>query len=271
MLDVLTTQSGKMYGKYSGVVTKNDTDKNNTGVIMVKVPAVFGADVEVPARPCFPYGHFFVPAVGTMVWIEFEGGDSDYPIYVGCWYPSGQTPQPAAISPPDDRVIQTASGHTIEIMDKAGDEKITIKHKGNAFLNIDKDGSILIANQTGSYIQLDAKNKNATVVEQHGNIITMDGSGVSITEKSGKTVIQMTDDTVVLMGSSIVLQAPSVSLTGAKSAMPTILAAPSFVAMFNAFVTAHTHASAVGPTGPPLPLGPLLTPGSTLSSGTVVA
>lgn len=81
----------------------------------------------------------------------------------------------------------------------------------------------------------------------------------------------MTDDTVVLMGSSIVLQAPSVSLTGAASAMPTILAAPSFVALFNAFMTAHTHASAVGPTGPPLPPGPLLAPGSTLSSGTVMA
>jgi Type VI secretion system/phage-baseplate injector OB domain len=269
MFEMVTSHSQKMYGKYSGVVTKNDTDTNNTGIVMVQIPSVFGT-AEVPARPCMPYGHFFVPAVGTNVWVEFEAGDPGYPIYVGCWYPNGATPPPAAISPPDDRVIQTASGHTIEIMDKAGDEKITIKHKGNAFLNIDKDGSILIANQTGSYIQLDAKNNSATVVEQHGNLINMDNSGVSITEKSGKTVIQMTDDTVVLMGSSIILQAPSVSLTGAASAMPTILAAPSFVSMFNAFML-HTHATAVGPSGPPLPPGPLLTPGSTLSSGTVVA
>lgn len=186
MFEMLTSQATKLYGKYSGQVTQNDKDANNTGIVMVKVPSVFGPDTEVPARPCLPYGHFFVPDVGTNVWIEFEAGDSDYPIYVGCWYANGATPQPAAISPPDDRVIQTASGHTIEIMDKSGAEKITIKHKGNAFLNIDSDGSILIANQTGSYIQLDAKNQSATVVEQHGNVINMDDSGVSITEKAAR-------------------------------------------------------------------------------------
>jgi len=235
----------------------------------VKVPSVFGTDVEVRARPCFTYGHFFVPPVGAHVWIEFEAGDSRYPLWVGTWYAQGETPPEAAISPPDNRVVQTASGHTIEIMDKAGEEKITIKHKGKAFVNIDKKGSILIANQTGSYLQLDADGQSATLVEQHGNIITMDSHGVVITQKSGATAIQMTDDTVRVTGNNIILQAPVVSVTGAPTAMPTILAAPSFVSMFNLFAL-HTHASAVGPTGPPLPPGPLLTPGTTLSSGTVV-
>jgi len=269
MLDDLRRHAGKFYGKYSGKVTKNDTDTDNMGRIVVKVPSVFGVNAEVAARPCLPYGYFFIPAVGTKVWIEFEAGDTDYPIWVGTWYPQGTTPQPAAIAPPDNRVIQTAAGHTIEIMDKEGEEKITIKHKGNAFISIDKQGSILLANQKGSYVQLDANEQNAAFVEQHGNIITMNSNGVVITQKSGATTIQLTDDTVRVMGSSIILQAPSVSLTGDPSAEPTILGT-SFGAQFTPFAL-HTHATAVGPTGPPIPPGPMVIPGSPLlSSGTVV-
>jgi hypothetical protein len=269
MFEELRQHAGKLYGKYSGDVSKNDTDPDNMGVIMVRVPAVFGAGVEVPARPCLPYGHFYVPPVGTKVWVEFEGGDAAYAIWVGTWYPQGKVPPQAAISPPDNRVIQTASGHTIEILDKPGEEKITIKHKGNAFLNIDKNGSVLIANQSGSFLQLDADKKNATLMDENGNVITMTGDGVIITEKSGASTIQMTDDAIRVMGKSIILQAPSVSLTGDKTAMPTILATPDFITMFNLFA-AHLHPSAVGPTGPPTPLGPILAPGTNISSGTVM-
>jgi hypothetical protein len=269
MLDEIRRHAGKLYAKYSGEVTANDIDPDNTGIISVAVVSVFGVGVSVPARPCLPYGHFFIPAVGTKVWVEFESGDPEYPIWVGVWYPKGTVPQTAAISPPDNRVIQTASGHTIEIMDKQGEEKITIKHKGNAFITLDKKGSVLIANQTGSYLQLDADAKTATFVEQHGNIITMGGDGVTITEKSGNTTIQMTDSACRVMGGSIILQAPSVSLTGDPAAEPTILGT-TFGSAFTPFAL-HTHATAVGPTGPPIPPGPMLIPGSPmLSSGTVV-
>jgi hypothetical protein len=270
--DDLRRHAGKYYGKHSGSVTKNDQDTDNMGRISVTVPSIFGVDVEVVARPCLPYGHFFVPAVGTKVWIEFEGGDINYPIWVGTWYPQGTTPPQAAISPPDNRVIQTASGHTVEIMDKDGEEKITIKHKGNSFITIDKDGTVLIANQKGSYLQLDAKDEGATIVEQHGNILTMGSDGVTITDKSGNSTIQMTSDSVRIMGSAIILQAPSVSLTGEPAAEPTILAT-TFGPLMNAWMVGHTHPSAMGPTGPPLPAPPppmIVTGAPFLSSGTVL-
>jgi len=251
----LRRHSGKYYGKYSGEVTQNDQDPDNRGRIMVTVPAIFGDGTEVVARPCLPYGHFFIPPVGTKVWVEFEAGDPNYPIWVGTWYLKDAVPKEAAISPPDNRVIQTASGHTIEIMDKDGEEKITIKHKGNSFISIDKKGTILIANQKGSFIELNADKETATVVEQHGNLIAMGKDGVTITQKSGKTTLQLTDDTVRVMGSSIILQAPSISLTGDPSAEPTILAT-SFSTQWNPFAM-HTHATSSpgAPTGPPLPGG----------------
>src|SRR5438128_10738827 len=98
----LQRHSGRYYGKYSGEVTKNEDD-DKLGRIIVKVPSIFGKDTEVQARPCLPYGHFFIPAVGTMVWIEFEAGDIRFPIWVGTWYPTGKVPQQAAIKPPDNR------------------------------------------------------------------------------------------------------------------------------------------------------------------------
>src|SRR5262245_27429655 len=106
MFEDLRRHAGKFYGKYSGTVTDN-ADKNFFGRIKVTVPTVFGDGVEVSARPCFAYGHFFVPPVGAQVWVEFEAGDTNYPLWVGTWYPDGKAPTEAAISPPDNRVIQT--------------------------------------------------------------------------------------------------------------------------------------------------------------------
>jgi hypothetical protein len=247
------------------------------GRIVVKVPSVFGVDTEVTARPCLPYGYFFVPAVGTKVWIEFEAGDTDYPIWVGTWYPQGTTPQPAAIAPPDNRVIQTASGHTIEIMDKAGEEKITIKHKDNSFVSIDKHGSVLLANQKGSFLLLNADKEEATFMEQHGHLLTMTAKGILIVN-TDSSLLELNKDTIRISAKNIILQGSSVAL-GAGAADPPpepAILGQTFAQMWNTFIasyTAHTHATALGPSGPPLPPlvpPPVLAPGKGLASAVVV-
>ncbi len=256
----------KHYGKYSGEVTDNRDDENR-GRLKVKVPSVFGEELEVRARPCLPFGHFFVPDPGAKVWVEFEGGDPGYPIWVGTWYPDGTTPQQAAVSPPESRVIQTPSGHTIEIHDQSGEEKITIKHKANAFISIDKNGSVIISNQNGSHIHLNSQGGEATFVEQHGNLLTMNKNGVVIVDKDGSALVELKGDTARVMGTNIVLQGSSVTV-GAGAAEPTILGT-TFAKMWNLFIF-HTHASAVGPTGPPVPPSTPLAPGQGLTSAVVV-
>ena len=37
-------------------------------------------------------GIAFLPEVGSGVWIEFEGGDVSYPIWVGCYWREGELP-----------------------------------------------------------------------------------------------------------------------------------------------------------------------------------
>lgn len=258
---------GKFYGKYSGEVT-NVEDSLKVGRIQVTVPSIFPADMKVWARPCLPYGHFFIPPVGAKVWVEFEAGDTTYPLWVGAWYPNDQTPTVAAITPPENRVIQTPSGHTIEIMDKQGEEKILIKHKSNAFVSIDKNGSVLVSNANGSHLFLNADGKEATLMHEDGHLLTMTSAGAVMVNKDGST-LELKGDAATVLAKNISLSGTSVAL-GSGAQNPTIEAKPSFIAMFTAFMTAHVHATALGPSGPPTPPGPTLAPGSNLTSSVLV-
>ncbi len=87
------------FGKYRGTVA-NNMDPSTLGRIQVSVPAVLGDGRLSWAMPCVPYagsqvGFFAIPPVGANVWVEFEGGDTDYPIWSGCFWGTGELPTPA--------------------------------------------------------------------------------------------------------------------------------------------------------------------------------
>lgn len=246
---------GKYYGKYSGEVTDN-RDASKLGRVKVKVPSVLGED-EAWARPCLPYGHFFVPPVASKVWVEFEAGDPGYPLWVGTWYPQGAVPAEAAVDPPDNRVIQTASGHTIEILDQEGEEKVVLRHKTDAFIALDKDGSVILSNKEGSHLYLNAKDGEATLVEQHGHLISMTESGVVVANKEGK-MVQLSGTSAAIVADEITLHGATIALGGGTLAemQPAVLG-QDLMLLYNA----HTHPTAVGPTGPPIPVPMPLGPG----------
>lgn len=253
---------GKFYGKYSGEVIHNE-DEEKRGQITVRVSAIFGIgeDGEFLARPCLPSGHFFIPPVGAKVWVEFEAGNLAYPIWVGTWYPVNSVPPEATVTPPDQRVIHTPSGHIVQFGDKAEEEKITIKHKDNSFISIDKDGSVIIGNHKGSTLILNAKDDNLMIVEQHGNTIALSDNGVLIVNKEGGASVELSGDRARITAKEIILQGTSVALGAANSPTelePTIKG-KLFQLMWNTFIL-HTHPSAMGPTGTPVPPGQLLTP-----------
>lgn len=100
----------QFFGKYRGKV-ENNLDPLLNGRVQVSVPAVLGTDGLNWAMPCVPYagpgvGFLFVPPVGANVWVEFEGGDADYPIWTGCFWTVGDAPQPAL---PAMKVLKTDS------------------------------------------------------------------------------------------------------------------------------------------------------------------
>jgi hypothetical protein len=87
------------YGKYRGKVEQN-VDPLQLGRLQVSVPAVLGSGRMSWAMPCVPYagsqvGLFALPPLGANLWVEFEGGDPDSPIWSGCFWGPGELPLPA--------------------------------------------------------------------------------------------------------------------------------------------------------------------------------
>jgi uncharacterized protein involved in type VI secretion and phage assembly len=239
--DDLRRHVHRWYGKYSGEVVGNE-DEQKRGRIKVKVPAILGEKAEAWARPCVPYGHFFIPPVGAKVWIEFEGGDQRYPIWVGTWYPKdgdpakGGLPKTADKKPPDSRVIHTPSGHEIELTDKKDEEQIVVKHKGGSKVTIAKDDKITIKHKDDATIEIEGS--KIVVKNKDGATVELDGSKAKIKA-----------DTILLDGSTIKL--------GGDGASDKVILGDKFDSIIWKMLSTHTHPSAMGPTGPSAQLAPL--------------
>ncbi len=84
------------FGKYRGKVS-NNVDPLQLGRMQVEVPEVLGDGRLSWAMPCVPFagpgvGFFALPPLDANVWVEFERGDPDYPIWTGCFWGAGQVP-----------------------------------------------------------------------------------------------------------------------------------------------------------------------------------
>jgi hypothetical protein len=113
------------FGKYRGIVTDVD-DPSNMCRIRATVPAVLGEHPCGWAMPAMPFagaahGMVLLPAVGSGVWIEFEAGRLDNPIWSGGWWSSGQRPEPQGAKV---RVIVSENGHKVILDDEVDEVKI---------------------------------------------------------------------------------------------------------------------------------------------------
>jgi uncharacterized protein involved in type VI secretion and phage assembly len=134
VLDLLERVRYRFYGKYRGSVTDVDA---STLRIKAKVPAVLGTQETGWCMPCVPYagpnvGVAFLPEQGSGVWIEFEGGDVSYPIWVGCYWRAGEQPSDAT---PTVKAIVTTSPLKILLDDDAGTITISDSNQNTVTLN----------------------------------------------------------------------------------------------------------------------------------------
>lgn len=126
----------RFYGKYRGIVAEVDAQ---TCRIKAKVPAVLGDAVSGWCMPCVPYagpnvGIAFLPEVGSGVWVEFEGGDVSYPIWVGGYWRDGEPPPNVAAHV---KVIVTAAKHTLIFNDDQKSITLTDPNGNAVVLNAD--------------------------------------------------------------------------------------------------------------------------------------
>jgi uncharacterized protein involved in type VI secretion and phage assembly len=152
--------SEKFYGKYRGLVL-NNIDPMQLNRLQVQVPDVGGLIPATWAMPCVPVagiqnGMVALPMIGSGVWVEFEQGDPDYPIWVGCfWGSAAEVPVLAHATPPAVQAItfQTPLQNGLTISDLPGPT-------GGIMLK-SATGATLIVNDTGIYIQ---NGKGASIV-----------------------------------------------------------------------------------------------------------
>ncbi len=157
----------RYFGKYRGTVIQN-IDPLQEGRIQVIVPDVDGLVPGTWAMPCLPSGmqngFFTVPPIGAGVWVEFEQGDPDYPIWVGgFWGSKAEVPAMATLIPPGipGVAMQTTGQNGLVINDAPG-----------------PTGGLLLKSTTGASISV---NDTGIIIQNgKGAIITLQGPSVTI-------------------------------------------------------------------------------------------
>jgi hypothetical protein len=155
-------ETKKYYGKYRGTVLQN-IDPMQMGRIVVIVPDVSAVLPSSWAMPCVPIagkqmGSYFVPQIGSGVWVEFEQGDPDYPIWTGCfWGSAAEVPALALAGNPLSPSIVLGTGlmNTVAVSDVPGPT-------GGIMLK-STTGAFILVNDTGIYIQ-NGKGASVTLV-----------------------------------------------------------------------------------------------------------
>ncbi len=155
------SEQQRYYGKYRGMVV-NNIDPMQIGRIQVMVPDVSNVMLSSWAMPCVPVaginmGMFTVPLIGAGVWVEFEQGDPDYPIWVGCfWGTTAELPLLSRMVPPavPGITLQTPLKNGIVISDVPGPTGgIQIQTATGAMISV-TDIGIMISNGKGAVINL---------------------------------------------------------------------------------------------------------------------
>ncbi len=165
-----------LFGKYRGMVL-NNIDPLQIGRLTVQVPDVSGLIPSTWAMPSFPMsgkqtGAYMLPQIGAGVWVEFEQGDPDYPIWSGCWYGSAaEVPALALAGNPasPNIVLQTGLQNSLVISDLPGPT-------GGIMLK-STTGASIIVNDTGIYIQ---NGKGASLI-MTGPTVTINNGALVVT------------------------------------------------------------------------------------------
>jgi uncharacterized protein involved in type VI secretion and phage assembly len=160
----------KYFGKYRATVL-NNIDPMQMGRLMVQVPDVSNVIPSSWAMPCLPFagiqnGFYVVPAIGSGVWVEFEQGNSDYPIWVGCyWGSAADVPALALAAPPaiQQVVVQTVQMNTLVLSDVPG-----------------PTGGIILKSTSGAMIAIN--DVGITIDNGQGATIVMTGPSITINE-----------------------------------------------------------------------------------------
>jgi hypothetical protein len=181
MSDDQGTSENQYPGLYRGTVLLN-VDPMQRGRLMLSIPDALSFSPSTWAEPCVPLagptgppmGVYMVPPIGAGVWVQFEHGDANKPVWIGCrWGLPSDIPTLARVGNPADPniVIQSLLQHTLMISDMPP-SPIT----GGIILK-STTGAMIVVNDSGIYI---SNGKGATIA-MIGPMVNINTGALTIT------------------------------------------------------------------------------------------
>jgi len=244
-------QQSSYFGKYRAFVVDTE-DPEGLGRIKLSIPSVLGEAVSDWALPAVAYGGgadygmLMVPPVDSQVLAEFIEGDPSSPIWAATfWRDPSELPE--EYQSPSTKILKTESGHLLTFEDKEGDEAITLRSATDAEILMDPDGSILLTDSGGAKIMLDAAGSEILIEDANGNSIALSSAGITCTDANGNEIKSAGSGIDVTSAAVVNIEGSQVTVAGAGG--EPLIKGTTFLSMFNA----HTHVTAVGPSGPPVP------------------
>jgi uncharacterized protein involved in type VI secretion and phage assembly len=143
---------GVYRGRVENVGTATSGTEKRLGQLQISIPAVWGDKTsDLPwADPVVPfagdgYGALMLPKQGDGVYVLFEGGSPEHPIWIGgFWSVNASLPTPAGEKA---RVIVTPNGHQVVLDDSS--DTIQLTHSSGNKITIDKTSIKLEVNNGG--------------------------------------------------------------------------------------------------------------------------
>ncbi|MFT6925780.1 MAG: hypothetical protein ACJAZP_001369 [Psychromonas sp.] len=260
VVEKLITQSQeKHYGKYRGEVVDNN-DPENRARVKLTVSTILDSQVESHwAEPCLPFGGladqglFVVPEKGAELWVEFEAGDLNHPIWTGTtWKKKGDAPKEAADRSPHMRQLKTPSGQILSFDDTKGEEQIRLFHPSKAELLINPAGTVQLTDGAGATLVMTAGEKPfIEITDSHGNSMLTNASGTTVTDRNGNKIVMEGGGVKISSSAAVTIKGSVVNVGGAGG--EPLIKGQSFLSLFATHM--HTCTAPGSPSSPPIPQG----------------
>ena len=174
------------------------------------------------AGPAFPQNTYWMPDVGDIVFIFFEGGSWSDPYWFASFYQEGKEPVEIKDGYPRLRAIKTQKGHVLSFDDTDGQEKILVQSapKDGSYHSFELDTAAntislthasgkckILVTQEGNVeflaesMSLNVKDVEANtglvnlkageeinITDANGNHIEVDSKGVKVRDKNGNEI-----------------------------------------------------------------------------------
>ena len=168
------------YGIYRGAVV-NNVDPEFRGRIMARVTDVTGIFTTSWAEPVVPFagpnaGHISIPPINAGVWIQFENGDPDKPVWLGgLWGSTIESPALAKL------ITSTGPAGAATLIQTIDMNYIIVADKGMFTALIPSGGIVISAGPSTIVIDKTGIKMVAPSVMINGATVTFNGGALVIT------------------------------------------------------------------------------------------